>query len=97
MLNLSNKEITFDYIVFYEKYFNIPQDTAIATLNKIIENKEPFNISMLNISGNDIKKLGYSGKEVGNVLNYLLDECIKNPDLNTYPQLCNLIKNFKSN
>ena len=97
MLNLSNKETTLDYIIFYENYFNIPQNNTIITLNNIIKNNEPFKTSMLNITGSDIKKLGYSGKKIGEILNFLLNECIKNPDLNTYPKLCDIINKFKSN
>ena len=37
--------------------------------------------------------LGFSGKDVGDKLNFLLGEVIKNPEMNTHEKLLNLICN----
>ncbi len=43
---------------------------------EIIKNNECFDISGLNINGNDIKKLGYTDAEIGVILNMILDNVI---------------------
>ncbi len=65
---------------------------AKIRLKEITENNEPCKISDLKISGNDLKELGYNGKEIGDKLNFLLDEVLKNPALNEKDTLISLIK-----
>ena len=50
---------------------------------EIIENNEPLSIKDLKISGGDVLKMGYSGKEVGKVLEKALEIVLKNPEYNT--------------
>ena len=52
---------------------------------------QPHSLSMLAIDGNDLKNVGISGVEIGKTMSFLLDEVIKNPELNTKPQLLNLL------
>lgn len=74
-------------------------DYIEALANEILDNKEPLFIKDLNIKGNDlIKELSIkSGKEIGLILNYLLEEVLKNPELNNKTTLLNLSKNFLFN
>ena len=51
-----------------------------------------YKISDLDINGKILKDLGYKGKEIGEKLNFLLDEVIKNPLLNKKDILINLLK-----
>ncbi len=63
-------------------------------INQIIElekNKECYSIKDLDINGKIIEQLGYKGKDVGNKLNYLLEEVIKNPYLNKRESLIKLL------
>ena len=63
-------------------------------INQIIElekNKECYSIKDLDINGKIIEQLGYKGKDVGNKLNYLLEEVIKNPYLNKRENLMKLL------
>ena len=62
-------------------------------LDEIKNSNEPYKISQLDITGNDIAKLGFRGEQIGQKLAFLLDEVIKNPDLNTKEKLLNLICN----
>ena len=52
-------------------------------------------IKNLKINGNDILSLGYKNKEVGQMLNKILYEVIKNPKLNNKDQI--IEKYTKSN
>lgn len=65
---------------------------CIIKLNEIENSKECYKISDLDINGKILKDLGYKGKEIGEKLNFLLDEVIKNPLLNKKDILINLLK-----
>lgn len=52
-------------------------------------------IKDLAVSGNDIKFLGFSGKEIGNVLKYLLDIVHKFPEKNSFDELISLAAMMK--
>jgi tRNA nucleotidyltransferase (CCA-adding enzyme) len=67
-----------------------------ALASEIINNKEPLFIKDLNIKGNDlIKEFSIkNGKEIGLILDYLLEEVLKNPELNNKNTLLNLSKYF---
>jgi len=52
-------------------------------LSEILANKEAFDISMLEITGNDIADSGVSGKKIGDTLERLLELVMIDPELNT--------------
>ena len=56
---------------------------ALNTLNEVLENSEPYLISHLAISGEDLKNKGFEGKEVGFCLKRLQQLVIEDPSLNT--------------
>ncbi|OPJ56957.1 CCA tRNA nucleotidyltransferase [Alkalithermobacter paradoxus] len=65
-------------------------------LKKVVESNECFTIKDLAISGKDIMNLGYNqGKEIGIILNEMLEIVIDNPDLNNKDYLLNIIKTKK--
>ena len=70
-----------------------------ALAKEIIDNKEPLSIKDLDIKGNDlIKELSIeNGKEIGLILNYLLEEVLKHPELNNKTKLLSLAKHFLLN
>lgn len=78
ILNLKN----IYYITSYNKKSRYIKP-CINTLKDIINNKECYTIKDLKLNGNDLKELGYKGNEIGTNLNYLLEEVIKNPNLNS--------------
>ena len=57
--------------------------------------KEPYRLSDLEINGNDLIELGYSGKQIGNILNALLDMVMRDAVVNNYTILTNVAKSMK--
>lgn len=72
-------------------------ENARNMLSEIIENAEPYKISDLKIRGEDLKKLGISGRETGEMLEALRKYVIPDPTLNTKSRLLEEIKNLRSN
>lgn len=66
-------------------------DVTEKVLNDIIKNGEPFSVKDLAVNGNDIASLGYKGREIGEVLNLLLDKVISNELKNEKAVLLNSI------
>lgn len=67
-------------------------DKIIDILKEIEENKECYRVKDLEVDGKDIMALGYKNKDIGQVLNYLLEEVISNPTLNKKDLLIKKIK-----
>jgi len=65
---------------------------CINKLNQIENNKECYTIKGLDIDGKILKDLGYNGKQIGEKLDFLLDEVIKNPLLNKKEILMSLLE-----
>lgn len=64
-----------------------------SKLDLILEQNECFTLKDLNINGKDLIELGFNkGKEIGEILKYLLDKVIDNPDLNNKENLIKLAK-----
>ncbi|MDR7857723.1 HD domain-containing protein [Tissierella sp.] len=62
-------------------------------IKEIIQNKEVYEKNQLAINGNDVVELGYKqGKIIGEILDYLLEEVLENPDLNERDKLIELVK-----
>lgn len=74
------------------KRFRDTEDFA----KKVIRNKEPYKISDLKINGDDIKSLGFSGKEIGKILKYLLNIVIEDKDKNEKSKLIELVREYKN-
>ncbi|SHG94492.1 CCA tRNA nucleotidyltransferase [Tepidibacter thalassicus] len=61
---------------------------------KILNEKHPLTVKELDINGNDLIRVGYKkGKQIGKMLNYLLDLVLENPEINEKDILINLAKN----
>lgn len=68
-------------------------DTLERLYLEIKENNEGVTLRDLSVTGNDILALGYKGKEVGEILNLLLEHIIDNPDENEKEKLIERVKN----
>ena len=74
------------------KRFRDTEDFA----KRVIRNKEPYKISDLKINGDDIKALGFSGKEIGKILKYLLNIVIEDKEKNEKSELIELVGEYKN-
>ena len=92
-LNYADVNIVSDTLLYCRDILNIDISKHKTLLNEVIKHNEPYKISQLDISGKDLTALGLSGKEVGEKLEFLLDEVIKKPELNTKEKLLKLICN----
>ena len=62
-------------------------------VKNILENNEVYEKKQLVIDGNDVIELGYKeGKKIGEILDYLLERVLENPELNEKEKLIKLIK-----
>ncbi|MCR8745226.1 CCA tRNA nucleotidyltransferase [Romboutsia lituseburensis] len=84
MLDISNE------LIYFNKCILI--DECINKINNVEKNKECYTIRGLEIDGRELIKLGYSGSEIGIKLNDLLQQVIKNPNLNNKKDLINMVK-----
>lgn len=64
-----------------------------ATSLDLLSDNTPCSISELAIGGDELVALGYSGREIGKALAYLLDQVINDPSLNTRESLLGLLGN----
>lgn len=71
---------------YYEKINNL--------ISEIYANRECYSLNQLALNGNDLKGLGYRGKEIGEKLNLLLNNVIENPNINNKEELINILANL---
>lgn len=71
---------------------NIVIDNCVNEIIKIEDNKECYTIKELNIDGKVLKSYGYKGKEIGEMLNQMLNIVINRPELNKKDELIKLLK-----
>ena len=94
MLIISNADIFADYLILRNIIFSDSISDLQKLLNEIIQNKEPYLISHLNINGEELLKLGINGKKIGKTLTHLRDKIIENPDFNTKEKLIEYAANI---
>ncbi|MBO5911980.1 MAG: CCA tRNA nucleotidyltransferase, partial [Clostridia bacterium] len=75
-------------------YTSIGEDTKILyeEFQNIFVFSEPYRVDMLDINGNELVKLGFKGKEIGEKLDYLLNLVIKDSNLNKKAKLIEKLK-----
>lgn len=76
ILGYTETEVFWDYLEYKSAVLNEDIKEFKAILKEIKDNNEPYKISMLEISGNDLENLGFSGEEIGKKLRILLKKCI---------------------
>lgn len=92
MLNISSPEMFEDYLE-YERIILERNTDSVAEMKREIErNGEPYRISDLAVSGNDVKKLGFKGTEIGAVLEKIRKTAVIDPKLNQNEYLLQLAK-----
>ncbi len=83
-LFLTDESTVKTYFEYYEK------DASLLT--EILEKKEPYLISHLKVSGEDLIPLGFNGVDIGNQLERLRQAVIKDPEKNEKETLLALTK-----
>lgn len=68
-------------------------DNIINQVDEIKIKKECYSMKDMDINGIILSELGYKGKEIGEKLNFLLEEVFKNPKLNKRTELIKLLNN----
>jgi len=72
------------------------QITQLKKIEKIylndLKNNIPLSIKDLAVNGFDLKKIGFQGHEIGEMLKWLLFRVIENPKLNTKEKMINAVK-----
>ncbi len=81
ILNEIGRDLFQKYLDISEIIFKNAKNT-VDILREIEENNECYTIKNLKVNGNDIISLGYENKEIGKVLDEILNEVMKNPSLN---------------
>lgn len=67
-------------------------DTLKNKVDEVLAEEDIFSLKDMDIDGNDIKNLGYKGREIGNILKYLFDKVMENPKINEKTILLEIIK-----
>ncbi|MGG5459997.1 CCA tRNA nucleotidyltransferase [Clostridium sp. B9] len=105
LINEVGKENIFDllalekaYLSYMDEYDTEYIDILEDRVSDILSSGEPIFIKDLAITGSDlINELNLkSGKEIGIILNFLLENVLQTPELNTKENLINLSKQFSS-
>ena len=72
-------------------------DTLQCEVARCIENCDVYSLKYLAINGNDLIELGYKGKQIGEILNKLLDLVMRDRIKNTRAELLQIVKDGKLN
>ncbi len=80
LLNLGDYKLTKIYLTY-------KSPKMLPLLENLISRGDAYKISMLKISGNDLLQKGIEGKDIGKILEALLQDVIEDPKLNTYENL----------
>ena len=86
MLCNTSTEIFNDYISF-KTALNEDFSAIKAYFDDIIKSDEPYLITHLKIGGNELKKIGFKGEEIGKILHILQNKIIENKEFNTSENL----------
>lgn len=105
LINEVGKENIFDlldlekgYLLYMDEFDTEYIDILKDRIHDILESGEPISIKDLSLTGSDlINELGFKpGKDIGITLNFLLENVLQTPELNTKENLLNLSKQFSS-
>lgn len=85
-----------DYLAFRKALDPALDEAALAAeYEAILRRHECWQLKDMNISGTDIRELGFSGKEIAEVLEYLLDEIINDRIINRKNALLAAAEQYK--
>lgn len=80
-----------------EKHLHISAKSAFDSIEKhtreFLQNEPPMSLKQLKVNGSDISQLGFTGKEIGKALNFLLEQVVNGNCENEKDSLLALIEN----
>lgn len=82
------------FLFLTKKITEYEEKNLLGILKEIINCNECYKLSGLNVKGEDILKLGFEPKEVGKILNKLLNKVIEDNSLNEKNTLLDFAKNM---
>lgn len=96
ILNLSDEQTLNDYLDFVAVFSDVDTTPQKEMLKQIISLNEPYKISHLALDGNDLKKIGIKGEEIGEKLEYLRHFVIEFPEANKKEKLLKKLNNNRN-
>ncbi len=79
-------------IYIQEVLEGVDNHKIFQNIDNVISNKDGLVIKDLDVNGKDMQQLGLIGVKIGEMLNYLLDEVHKKPEINNNDELLKLAK-----
>ena len=86
-------DLTYLYLQYLKLNKFSSAESLLNTYEEILNNDEIFSINRLAVTGNDLKELGFSGREIGNKLYEALLFVIENNEMNTKEEILKHLKN----
>ena len=81
--------------IFADEYGVTPYDyNNMYELLEMTANRWSVTLKDLAINGDDLIQLGFKGREIGKVLDYCLDQVLRNQNLNEKEKLIGLVKHY---
>lgn len=96
MLNKASPEIVSDYLLLLKEVFEKNTKELEKMLKEIIDFKEPYKISDLEINGKELEKIGITGVKLGDTLERLRQAVTECPFLNIKSKLIEKAKEINS-
>lgn len=78
--------------ILKEQFTNDNCEEIYELIREIEKNNECYSLKTLAVNGNDLKALGYNGKDIGLKLEYLLNRVIENSEINNKLKLMEILK-----
>lgn len=92
LLSLTGREL-FELVTGFNAACGKDVSAVAEIYERIISNGDAYEISMLEINGNDLIREGFpAGRQVGEILNRLLDRVLTDPELNTKEKLLKMAR-----
>jgi len=89
---LNKYDVDFYTVAEISQIIGKDMSKAVLWYEEIIKNNECYKLKDLKINGTDLIKLGKDQKNIGKILNVILDMVIENNELNTYENILKKIK-----
>jgi tRNA nucleotidyltransferase (CCA-adding enzyme) len=88
----------FQDILALKRIMKTPESDILPLISeryeRIIKNADCLNVRDLRVNGDDLLSMGLSGKAIGEALNLLLDQVLRDPSLNSKAMLLNALTPF---